>query len=346
MENNKAKPGMPRDDKYTIAVGDSTYCKSWRNREVTWKQLTGKLSRVIVTPETVEEYKAFNQDQKQKAKDHGGFVGGSLIEDLGRRRKDNILNRCLITLDIEASDVGPDLSMEDVNQFSSRIKHKAVLYSTHSHRPDRPRLRLVVPLPAPVPARNYEIIARWYAKWLGILQWVDVTSLRPTQLMYWPSHPSNGEYLFRVHEGPVIQWKDFLPADWDTAVMPTNPWETGAQFSNGKKADPRDRDDWVGAFCRTYSVEDTIRYFLYDIYEECSPGRYRLIGSESQPGLIVNEPFAVSYHGTDPCNTGGAVSAFDLVCNHCFDGDFSETVSWMAKELIEVREERYSYNYY
>ena len=339
MKNNNKK-----DYKYTIAIGNSIYSKCWNNIEMDWKELLGVLSHPKVTAETVEEYRSFNQDQKQNAKDHGGFVGGALIEDGGRRKKDNILNRCMITLDIEASDVGPELSMREVYRFSSRINHRAVLYSTHSHRPDRPRLRLITPLPSPISACNYGTIARWYADWLGVLPWVDVTSLRPTQLMYWPSHSKNGEYLYRVHDGEIIQWKDFLPADWKTTAVPINPWETEAQFSNGTKADPRDRDDWVGAFCRTYSIEDTIRYFLYDVYEECSPGRYRLIGSESQPGLIVEEPFAISYHGTDRCNTGGAVTAFDLVCEHCFDGDFSETVSWMAKDTY-VREERYGHVY-
>ena len=45
-----------------------------------------------------------------------------------------------------------------------------------------------------------------------------------------------------------------------------------------KQGDPLEKGV-IGAFCRTYSVEDAIREFLSDVYEPCGKeGRYTYIG--------------------------------------------------------------------
>lgn len=64
--------------KYSIAVGNSCEAKIWSNEEVTFDELCQRLSKTKYTSETIEQYKHFNKEERNKAKDNAGFVGGKL----------------------------------------------------------------------------------------------------------------------------------------------------------------------------------------------------------------------------------------------------------------------------
>ena len=87
-----------------IAIGQRVNSKKWTNKKVTWEQLCEKLSKTIYTSETVEDYKHFVKDQKQEAKDHGGFVGGKLSSP--QRLKNNVEYRSMVTLDLDDAELG------------------------------------------------------------------------------------------------------------------------------------------------------------------------------------------------------------------------------------------------
>ena len=67
-------------------------------------------------------------------------------------------------------------------------------YSTHSHRPDKPRLRFLLPTSREVTPDEYPAIARRVAQMIGI-ETMDPTTYQPARLMYWPSHSRDAEYL-------------------------------------------------------------------------------------------------------------------------------------------------------
>ena len=67
-----------------IAYGNSCYAKTWANKTTTWKDLCERLKTTIRTTETMEEYPKLKKDDRDRAKDKGGFVGGHLK---GNRRK-------------------------------------------------------------------------------------------------------------------------------------------------------------------------------------------------------------------------------------------------------------------
>lgn len=48
-----------------------------------------------------------------------------------------------------------------------------------------------------------------------------------------------------------------------------------------KQGDPTAKDGIVGAFCRTYSVEDAIEAFLPDVYIKGENGRYTYKGGST-----------------------------------------------------------------
>ena len=104
----------------------------------------------------------------------------------GRRKKGNVLTRSLITLDI-------DFASHDLwDLFQMNFTNAAALYSTHKHTPEKPRLRLVLPVSRPVTAEEYEPIGRYIANFIGI-DMFDDTTYEPERLMYWPSTSKDGE---------------------------------------------------------------------------------------------------------------------------------------------------------
>ena len=73
---------------------------------------------------------------------------------------------------------------------------KCCVYSTHKHTPEAPRLRLVIPLSREVSEDEYPALGRMVAKEIGI-NLFDDTTYEACRLMYWPSTPANGEFLFQ-----------------------------------------------------------------------------------------------------------------------------------------------------
>ena len=69
---------MQYDGLLTIATGSSRRCTNWKNKRILWSDLAAKLSNVTRTQETQAEYERMPKDERDRIKDVGGFVGGSL----------------------------------------------------------------------------------------------------------------------------------------------------------------------------------------------------------------------------------------------------------------------------
>lgn len=339
------------DGPVTIAVGESRRSTQWKNKEVLWSQFVERLSIPTKTPETVDEYRGFAKSKRDEIKDVGGFVGGSLKG--GRRKAEAIMQRRLLTLDLD--DVPRNADPWDTVVLV--LGCAAVLYSTHSHRPEAPRLRLVMPLSRPVSPEEYSAIARKVAQDIGI-DMCDDTTYEPHRLMYWPSASINAEYRYEVEDGPwlnadeqlarYVDWHD--PSEWPISSRRAEALHRLASHQES----PLEKNGIVGAFCRVYDIHDAIEHFLPDTYEKYDDNRYTYKGGSTSGGLVLydNGVFAYSHHGTDPAS-GKLCNAFDLVRIHLYgnlDDDTSpgtpshKMPSFMklqdeAMQIPEVREE-------
>ena len=104
-----------------------------------------------------------------------------------------------------------------------------------------------------------------------------------------------------------------------------------------KQADPLSKEGIVGAFCRTYSIEEAIRIFLPDVYQESMmPERFDYIPADSQAGVVIYEgKFAYSHHATDPA-CGKLLNAFDIVRIHKFgEQDDKAPVELLGMQVID-----------
>lgn len=321
-----------------IATGTSRFDTHWKNQDVTWDWLIKHLQNPIHTSETVAEYNAMtNETKKTDIKDVGGFVGGELTLD-GHRRKSEILNRTMLTFDI---DNGTPELLPEISQITD---FNWICYSTHKHTPEHPRVRIVVPLDKAISAEQYEAVIRKIADRYNWMPAIDPRSFSVAQLMYWPSVPKDGTYYFNFYyqNGNNLNAGTVLSSgytDWqDRRQWPAAPGEhfrLTASVDNRRK-DPRENKSEVGLFCRTYTIPDAISTFLSDVYEPTNDSRrYKLSQSSSTAGLQTfggdnNDLFCCSWHANDPINqeqAGQTVDAFHLVRIHLFGNlDNPETI--------------------
>lgn len=309
-----------------FCLGNSRAALVWHPGKMTMEALWGKLQNPIRTAETAAEYHAMKKSERDAVKDKGGFFAGTLKGT--RRRATEVISRSMITLDHDRLKPG----CFDAFAF----KHCAIVYTTHSHTPEAPRARILVPLTRDVIPDEYNAIARYLADEIG-MDTVDLCSFKINQLMYWPTASSDGEYICRKYEGGWLDPDVFLAAhpNWqDCSSLPTAPGEKEAVERECKRqADPLTKEGIVGAFCRAYSIQEVMQTFLSDVYEPTTDeNRWGYTKSASIPGVMIYDgKFAYSHHASDPAY-GKLCNAYDLVGTHLFDGDFTQMAGFAAKD--------------
>ena len=302
-----------------IATGNSRMEKRWNNVEMELDEFIERISHTIRTAETVEQYMKMTKAKQDAIKDVGGYVAGRLKG--GRRKKDSVEYRTMIVEDMDHAVPGV------IEQIEMLQDYRCLIYSTHKHTPENPRYRLAIPLSRPVSPDEYVAIARKVAEDIGI-EMFDDTTYEPSRLMYWPSTSADGEFIFRDIEGEPLNPDDVLSRykDWrDSSEWPVSSRQQNiVQREMRKQVDPLTKDGVIGAFCRTYTIEDAIAAFLSDVYQPSAmPGRYDYIPADSQAGVVIYEgKFAYSHHATDPA-CGRLMNAFDMVRIHRY-GELDE----------------------
>lgn len=304
------------NQKLTISIGKSRRETRWRIVNTTWDALAERLTDTTRTRETMAEYAAASPDRRAEIKDIGGFVGGAV--EGGRRVRGSVLKRSLLTLDLD----NPPAEL-DFHTPTDILGCNAVLYSTHSHTEDAPRLRLVAPLSREVSPDEYEALARKVAETIGI-DFFDDTTYQCERLMYWPSTPTDGDFISTIitHQEAldVDKWLGRYH-DWrDISQWPVSSRQADiVRHDLRKQQDPHDKPGIVGAFCRTFSIAEAIAEFLPEVYTATDdPNRYTYARGTSALGLVIYEDkFAYSHHATDPVG-GKLCNAFDLVRGHRF----------------------------
>jgi len=305
---------LSHDFALDIATAHSRLSKKWKNKKWQWSELVRRCSQTKRTDESVGEYLKMTKQEQADIKDVGGFVGGYLSG--GTRKTANVMWRSVATLDI---DYGTASVWDD---FTMQFGFAAMLYSTHKHTPEKPRLRLVFPLSRNVKPNEYEPLCRKIADTLGI-DLFDITTYQLPRLFYWPSTSRDGEFIFEYQDGPACDVDAILKTyvnPFDVSEWPMGSRETEAVAHELRKAgDPLEKPGLIGAFCRAYTIEDAIDTFLQDAYVKTgTDGRYTYKLGSVAAGLVCYEgKFAYSHHETDPASMQ-LCNAFDLCRIHLF----------------------------
>ena len=309
-----------------IAYGNNRQAKRWVNKTIGFDDLKERLRVTIRTTESAEEYAKMSRAQRDTAKDHGGFVAGVLKG--GRRKADTVESRSMVALD------GDRINANFLESYEALCSYTSVLYTTHSSTEENPRVRLVFPLTRDVTPEEFVAVSRYLAQMLGI-DYFDECSYQPNQLMYWPSTPANGSFVYKETDGPWLDPDAILgehPEWTDPTRLPTSSRESKANTTAQQKVqDPLTKEGVVGLFNRTYyPISKALEAFLSDVYEPTdNESRWHLIASSSMAGVEIKEDkFVYSHHAKDPaylkmCN------AFDIIRIHRF-GDLDDKASYKA----------------
>ena len=309
-----------------IAYGNNRQAKRWVNKTIGFDDLKERLRVTIRTTESAEEYAKMSRAQRDTAKDHGGFVAGVLKG--GRRKADTVESRSMVALD------GDRINADFLESYESLCPYTSVLYTTHSSTEENPRVRLVFPLTRDVTPEEFVAVSRYLAQMLGI-DYFDECSYQPNQLMYWPSTPANGSFVYKETDGPWLDPDAILgehPEWTDPTRLPTSSRESKANTTAQQKVqDPLTKEGVVGLFNRTYyPISKALEAFLSDVYEPTdNESRWHLIASSSMAGVEIKEDkFVYSHHAKDPaylkmCN------AFDIIRIHRF-GNLDDKASYKA----------------
>jgi P4 family phage/plasmid primase-like protien len=258
------------------------------------------------------------------------------------RHGDNFLQRFCITLDYDRiSSFDYDEVLEDLESYEH------IAYTTWSHTPEKPRLRVILPLSRPVDPIEFELISRHIADQLGA--GIDLTareSHKPAQFMFLPEvkpdDDSRSNFYFRSHEGSWVDVEEILQReyfDWTER----SEWPDYAQNPDAmrldKAEDPRQKRGIVGDFCRVFGISDAIERFDLP-YEQAgaagdSGSRYTYTnGSRPEGAVVYDEDTKLhSHHDSDPA--AGQHNAFDLVRLHRF-GHLDAGIDVRAAEITDL----------
>lgn len=247
-----------------------------------------------------------------------GFVGGILKDN--RRKAQNVLNRCIITLDADNIESG---TTQKILNLISGLGCNYAVYSTRKHSMYKPRLRILIPLDRTITAEEYEPIARKIASFIG-LEIMDQSTFEASRLMYWPSCSKDSEYTFKYEDKPF--------ASADRILKMYKNWKNTEEWPKLEKEpeivkkeilrqkDPLIKENIIGAFCKVYDIPTVIEKYLSDIYEQGDQAdKYTYKEGSVANGATVygGGKWLYSFHATDPASRI-LCNSFDLVRIHKF----------------------------
>lgn len=309
---------MINDREITITVGASRKAMTWQPQRLRISELYEKLRIPARGSETLAEYMALPKGQQDELKDVGGYVAGTL--DGIRRKADRITGRDVITLDLDNI---PGGQTEGIHERMEALGCGFCIYSTRKHSPNKPRLRILMPMDRTCTSDEYEPCARRMAAMIGI-EYADPTTFEASRLMYWPSASADGVYVYYTADKPMLSVDGLLNTyeDWrDTSSWPVVPGAPAPARLAAKQGDPLVKKGAVGAFCRVYDIEAAMDAFLPGVYLPTdTPGRYTFAEGTTTGGAVLydNGKFLYSHHSTDPCSNR-LVNSFDMVRLHRFE---------------------------
>ena len=319
---------------YEVMLCTSRLEKKLQKIEYSWDTFKARCNKAIITSETISQWDKMPKNKRDNIKDVGGFIAGLLKNDI--RKKEDLVHRCMLTIDIDKANT-------DIWDILKLIPYMYCIYTTHNHRPENPRIRLIVPLSISVTPDKFKALSMAFTDKFIPAEYVDKSCFEPCRLMYWPSISKGAEFRYLENDfddtlDPDIFLNDYYGTEDSWKDISLWPYASMQELKTNKfiQTDPRTKTGVIGMFCKSYSIDEVINLFLADIYEASEkPDRYSYIPADSTSGVIVYEDlFTYSHHASDP-SYGKLCNAFDLVRAHKFGlGTNTEEEAQSVKDMI------------
>lgn len=160
---------------------------------------------------------------------NGTYILGDMKDT--HRNDENVLNRHALALDID--DLPADTSI--VEDIENMFSFSYFLSSTFSHRVDKPRFRLIIPLSKPIEKEYYKPAIKFFEKQLGVK--IDEKSFTWSQCMARAVKQSDdAEFIF--------EYQDTYHIDTDTLISGLKPYMDKDVPTDINNAYKRDDSHW------------------------------------------------------------------------------------------------------
>ncbi|MCO6384621.1 virulence-associated E family protein [Oceanicola sp. 502str15] len=333
MQRNTRK--LPNKD-IRFALGSAENLGKATNLTEPLTKFSRRFQKPLVTPEKRHEFLKKNDRQQNYLKGIAGWFMRAEVEK-GKRNRRSIEPGDLLTFDIDYA----------TPEFMEKLQAGKVLpgialfvHTTRSHTPEKPRLRLILPLKIQIASERYAAVNRIVSQLIDPeMELIDKVSARVAQMMYLPTCSSDMEKHFVYYEqhGALADWEKAV-ASWeakngsseDLSKLPRYAGEGELREIAEKAEDPLEKDGIVGTFCRAYSITELVlgkdgeEPLLGDCYEitEWKDGvatrMTYLHGSTSNGAVVYDDKFVFSHHGSDP-GQEQLLNAYDLMRVHKFN---------------------------
>ena len=172
-----------------------TLCKDFMSA----KTSTGPWNKVVEAASKSVEFKT-----KEESISRAAIIGG-VRKDENKGRRDNIFTREMLILDYDNFPEGttyPEVKLA----LKQSLKCAFIAFTTFSHTPQDPRIRVIIPLKRTVTETQHQKIVEAVEKIIG-LEGLDACSKKVNQLMFLPSHKAGVDPQLLVGPG------DFFDVD-------------------------------------------------------------------------------------------------------------------------------------
>ena len=291
-----------------ISVGRNGSMSRVDMKKKTWKTFKAMFDRKNVLEDTsctFAQYAAMSErkegrDKQGVKKMAAGNWSPALFKD-GRRKMTNMLGKTGIVFDLDY------ITIDQLDSIRLELvpvsKYAWFMHTTRSHCPEKPRVRMFVPTSRTISLEEANALTRLLACELADdpdegIEIPDIVSMKSNQVMYLPSISKDQEYWTDENKGSVVWVDEFLaehPHWEDHALLPRKESEksAGVVDPTQKMEDPTEKPGIIGAFCRSYGIEEAIVDFIPEVYE---PGdstgtdiRYTyLLGSGSNGAVVYD----------------------------------------------------------
>lgn len=257
----------------------------------------------------------------------GTFTGGW-------RDAEHLVHRDALTFDFDRIE---RRHVADIERALRSFEY--VIYTTASHTPDKPRLRVVLPLTRPATPDEFCAVSRRIAADVGI-ELAARESHVPAQMMYLPTVRPGAVFKARRQRGTWLDVDATLARYLDWTDRGQWPRHAQGDSTRGPEAGmpPREKPGLVGEFCRAFSISEAIAHFELPYRHEHGNRWTYTRGSSKEGAVVYDEDTKLhSHHDSDPAR--GQCNAFDLVRLHLFgdldrgaphDADPKDLSSWKA----------------
>lgn len=307
-----------------------------KSKSLTWVEACALFATPKATADITSSEIKTRKGELDELKRGAGFVFWGSTRD-GRKRMQDIINHIAVALDYD--DIKTD-KKAFISKLDTALDGWNYMYYSTTKCTDKDlRLRVIIPLSAPVSGDKYQAVARAVISKIGT-DGIDNSTLQDNRAMGYTVKLADADYIYKaVTDKECVDVDTFLSVfykDWtdtsewlllpnekkivDSAARRVNKEANGGRgISTDEFVDAANRKGVEGAFCRVFTIQIAIEKFLHDIYTPYRDGRYSYTGGSGAGGLVVfgedGGRAVFSHHSTDPAG-GKVLNAFQLVQIH------------------------------